>query len=243
MSAIWTIGAGNPKRKRKAGKRKSKRSPAQKAATKRMLAGLRRKQGGFVGSGKPSRKRRSKRRGSVVARVSRRRARRAMTHISGMGRGLVGSAMSLAKAGAVGAGGAIAVDFLMAQAGRVLPASVMSKIDANGTVNFSYYGAKGALAVLLGTFGRKLPVVGKYASDMAAGSLVTMMYELGRAAMPATAAAQLGYYNAAPMVGAYVGRRGNAQVGAYVEKVASIRTVGQGAPGARVQSMMQRARG
>ena len=189
MAALWTI-AANPRKKR--------RSPAQRAATARMLTANR-------GKRRASPKRRARaRRASPVASIMR-RARRA---VGGMRRRASRRGMSLGtmsggivgtlKTAAFGAGGAIVVDLGYGVVSGYLPASMQTKTDSAGNVNYMYYAAKGALAFGLGAFGGK--IMGREtAQKMAAGSLVVMAYELLRplAASVLPSSMSLGYFTPA----------------------------------------------
>lgn len=175
--------SGNPKRRRR-GKR---RSAAQRAATARMLAAR----------GNP-RKRRGKRRGRRSGgAVTHRRRRR------GGGRGLFaglrssgGSVMPMLKSGVIGGAGALGVDIAMGYALPLLPASMQSSINADGSANLGYYGAKAAIAIGIGLYGRRLPVIGGYAPAIAQGALTVMSYQLLRGFVPA--GVSLGFFNPAP---------------------------------------------
>jgi len=92
-------------------------------------------------------------------------------------RGIGNSALGLVKAGAIGAGGALVVDLAAGFAMPMLPATFATKKNADGTSNYSYYAAKGALAVALGLLGAKMGR-GGVAAQMAAGSMTVMAYEL-----------------------------------------------------------------
>jgi len=204
---------GNPRRKsRKASaKRRKPRTAAQKAATRRMLAAR------FGHNPKPAApaRRRSRRKASPA--VSRRRSRRssAMGSVRSFGTGM----MPMLKAGVIGGAGGVANDVLFGFASRVLPASMTTPIAADGGTNFTYFAAKAATAVALGTLGRRLPVVGPYASRMGEGALAILAYQLIRPMVPA--AVPLGSYNPAPLMaprrmGAYVNRPQLNGMGAYV---------------------------
>lgn len=94
---------------------------------------------------------------------SRRRRRRSIrgfrrNPISRMLPGGVGALIGKAATGAVGA---LAVNAAVNHS--PLPVSV--------TTGYAGYAMRGIVAALLGTMGRRLPVIGKYAHDMAVGSL------------------------------------------------------------------------
>lgn len=220
----------NPRRRRKSSSRKT-RSPAQRAATARMLAGLRASRGYRRN---PSKRRRSATTAVSVARSSPRRARRARRSSGGGSSvrmsGILHSAKSLAMNGAIGAGGALTVDIAMGFAQKVLPATMTAPLNSDGSINYMYYAAKGGLALALGVFGRKL--LPGYASRMAEGSFTVLAYELGRQVIPADVFT-LGYYNPAPTM--------SPKLGAYqnVRRLPNNATVNFGGEGT---SAMSRAR-
>lgn len=180
MAGQMLLLSANPKKR--GGKKR--RSAAQRAATARMLAANRAK------GGHSPKKRRKSRRSSFHS-VARRAGKRAR----GFARGLnFNSIKSLAMNGAIGGAGAIATDIAMGYGASLLPASVVSRVNADGSMNYMYYGVKGALAVALGTLGGKVlpPAI---AARMAEGSLTVMSYEILRGMMPASVS--LGYMNPA----------------------------------------------
>ncbi|MGH6795930.1 MAG: hypothetical protein ACREDH_12235 [Methylocella sp.] len=139
---------------------------------------------------------------------------------SGAMRANLGTVQRALTGAAVGAGGAIAVDIAMAQAAKFLPAAMTSRFDAAGAVNYSYYGAKAAIAIGLGILGAKfLPGrLRSIAARGAEGSLTVQGYELVKGMLPA--AVVLGYMNPGRIttlsrnkIGAYLRRPG---VGAYL---------------------------
>ncbi len=190
MPALWTI-AANP-RKRRGSKR---RSAAQRAATRRMIAANR------ATRHNPKRRRKA-RKASAAPAVSRRirrtrsRSRSVSRRASASMRGIGGGAMGILKAGAIGAGGAIAVDVAQGFVNGFLPVSMNSKINADGTTNYLNYAVKGALAVGLAHFGGKV-VSSETAKRMAVGSMTVMAYELLRpfAASVLPASMSLGWYS------------------------------------------------
>lgn len=204
MTQLWAIGA-NPRR-RKARKSRKHRSPAQRAATRRMIAANRSR---FGIRANPRRRSRRVRRNPVAAMSHHRRvARRASSGFRGMGSG----AMGLVKAGAVGAGGALTVDIAMGFVNGFLPATMSTKLNADGSPNYVNYAAKGALAVALAHFGRRLVGPG-IAHTMAAGSFTVMAYELLRPMVQniLPGSLTLGYYANMPgtrMTPANMGRLG-----------------------------------
>jgi hypothetical protein len=183
---------GNPKKR---GRRKP-RSAAQKAATRRMLAarGLHHN---------PTKKRRKARRSAVAASPARHHVRRARrtTHRHSAGgamRSVRAGAVPMLKSGVIGGAGAVGVDVLMGYASNILPATMTSKLNADGSTNFMYYAAKAALALGVGIFGRRIMPAG-IAVKIGEGSLTVMSYELLRGMMPAGIA--MGYMNPAHTMG------------------------------------------
>lgn len=179
MAALWTIAANPRKRARRKG-----RSAAQKAATRRMLAANRARKN-------PRRavKRRRAMRSSVASaaparRVTRRSARRSVRRSSARRvtagfRSVTGGAMGLLKAGAVGAGGAIAVDVAQGFVNGFLPATMATKLNADGSVN--YINAAVKFGVTLGVRALALKVVSAdTANKMALGAVTMQVYELVR---------------------------------------------------------------
>lgn len=201
--------SANPKRRRKSGKR---RSAAQKAATRKMLAANRARSN--PGSGK---RRRRSAAPAVSRRASRRSARRSGAVIGGS---IFNQAKGLAINGALGGAGALGVDVVMGTAANVLPASVTSRINSDGSTNYLYYGTKAAIALGVGIFGRKL-VPANVAAKLAEGSLTVSSYELLRGMMPA--GVPLGYSSPARPLNKIV-RPGNLRL---------IRNMNSGGAGAR----------
>lgn len=197
---------GNPKRRksRKSAKRRA-RSAAQKAATRRMLAAR------FGHNPKPAKRRSRRRAAPAVSRRSRRSS--AMGSVRSFGAG----AVPMLKSGLVGGVGGVANDMAFGLVSRVLPANLTTPIAADGGTNFAYFAAKAATAVAIGTLGRRLPVVGPYATRMGEGALSILAYQLIRPMVPA--AVPLSSYNPAPLqaprrLGAYVNN--GQRLGAYV---------------------------
>lgn len=214
MSALWTI-AANPRRRRTRARKNPKRarSAAQRAATARMLAANRAKRGGS------KRRTRRTRARTTVARVTRsvrrvsRRARRSAGRSLSM-RGIGGGAMSLLKTGAVGAGGALAVDVAMGFANGFLPASMATKLNADGTPN--YLNAAAKFAVTLGVRALASKVVSAdTANRMAAGAVTVQTYELLRPFVQSVlpASMSLGWFS--PGMTFAAGRRPGIGVGQY----------------------------
>lgn len=175
--------SGNPKGRRRRGKR---RSAAQRAATRKMLAA----------NGNPRRRRRGRR--HAVAHHRRRRGGRGL--FAGL-RGHSGGAMSLVKSGVIGGAGAVGVDILMGYAQPVIPAAMASRVNADGTMNFGYYGVKAAVALGIGLYGGRFLPAG-IAPKIAEGALTVMSYEILRTFVPATMTmGRMGYFNPAPTSG------------------------------------------
>lgn len=166
----------NP-RKRRA---KRKASPA-KRRVKRRTAVTR-----TVVQSNPIKRRRASRRTSLKS-VSRRRVRR---NPIGLG-GIVGTLTDAA----IGAGGAVAVNFVFDK----LPLPLSMKTGMAGTA------AKAALAIAIGTFGKK--VLGNTAGKMAAGALTVIAYDVIRGFLPPPAimsTAGMGYIASGQNAG-YIG--------------------------------------
>jgi len=149
-------------------RRKRARSPAQKAATRRMLAANRHKN---------PRKRHAARsvtytRGHTVHRRKknplRARARRHRNplNLRGHAAGIGGLMMS----GLKGAGGAVMVNVVC----NFLPAAIVP-VSVAGTTNFQLYAVRTALAVAMGTVGKKF--LGTSARDMAVGALTVNFHD------------------------------------------------------------------
>ena len=215
MSTLWTI-AANPRKRRARKNPKRARSAAQRAATARMLAANRAKRGG---TSKRRARRRVSRVRSVVTRArssvrrSARRARRSAGRSLSM-RGIGGGAMSLLKTGAVGAGGALAVDVAMGFANGFLPASMATKLNADGTPN--YLNAAAKFAVTLGVRALASKVVSAdTANRMAAGAVTVQTYELLRPFVQSVlpASMSLGWFS--PGMTFAAGRRPGIGVGQY----------------------------
>ncbi len=180
----------NPKRRHH--KRRHKASPAQRAARERFAAMARAR------SSNPRRRRRVRRNPIATLAANPRRHRRMRSnprrryrdHASKFARGIL---PKLTGAAVMGAGAAL-VDYVN---GRflvpMLPAASQSRYDANGAVNWTYYGAKTALALALGWAGAKYG--GRFSTriaEAAQGSLAVQAYEIIRANLPAEIVA-MGY--------------------------------------------------
>lgn len=193
----------NPRRKRKGSRKLSKKQIA----------------AGFGGGSKRRRRRSSKARRhkrsvrSVAAAPVVHRRRRRSRGASGVVRrrrggrrsgGMKGNVINLLKAGAIGGAGAVAVDMIMGQVRGFLPASLGSPVDSAGQPNYGYFGTKAAIALALGVYGNKLPVVGGYTSRMSEGALTVLAYQFMRPMVPQSF--MLGYFNPAPTQRASVGK-------------------------------------
>lgn len=234
MSQLLLI---NPRRRR----RSRKASARRRTRARRPMSALQKK---YFGGGRKSHARRARRRSRIIVaspnpirarRRSRRKSRgfaslsgrrsyrRAMRSASGAIRASVPGIISAVKTGVVGGAGAIAVDMAMGQAARFLPATLTSRMSADGTMNWGYYGTKAMLAIGLAVVGQGvLPARMKaYASHAAAGSLTVMAYEILRAKIPASIT--LGYFNPATVtqsgnvtsMGKYLSRGG---MGKYLSR-------------------------
>jgi hypothetical protein len=144
---------------------------------------------------------------------------------------------SAAKSAAIGAGGAVAVDVLMGQANKFLPADWQSRYDSAGALNWKYYVVKGALAIGLGVAGARFG--GKFRAPiltMAHGSLLVQAYEIMREVIPSDIL-PLGYYtNGAVQMPGTPGTVVN--MGKYLPRA----TVMQGMRGLRRAPMISRGR-
>ncbi len=193
MGTLWTI-AANPRKRRS----RKTRSPAQKAATRRMLAANRARK-----NSAPARRRRARKSvaRSPVARVTRRSvrrssARRSSRRMSAGFRSVTGGAFGLLRAGAIGAGGALTVDVAQGFVNSFLPASMATKMNADGTPN--YINAAVKFGVTLGVRSLASKVVSAdTANKMALGAVTMQVYELARpfvqGILPATMS--LGWYS------------------------------------------------
>lgn len=185
---------GNPKKRRS----RKHRSAAQKAATRRLVSLNRARRN-------PSKRKTRRKAASSAApfAVTRRRARRSRrSSTRSVSRQSFGSiktaAMPMLKNGAIGGAGAVVIDVGMGYLANVLPASMTSKLNADGSTNFMYYGSKALLAIAVGVFGKRI-IPGHAAAKMGEGSLTVMSYELLRGFMPASI--PMGYVAPARVMG------------------------------------------
>jgi hypothetical protein len=204
-------------------RRRSKRRHAKKRSrARRPMTALQMK---YFGGG---RKRRSSRRRATLHANPRRRIRRNPSRKRQRGYARAGGArlprisfnfsaiQSAAKSAAIGASGALAVDVLMGQAGRVLPDTWLSRFNADGSVNWPYYLAKMGIAVGVGVLGAKFARgYAGVAQQMALGSITVQSYELLRSFVPADMVT-LGYYSPARVAQPMAGMRG--RLGYYENK-------------------------
>lgn len=204
----------NPRRRRKSRKSRARRRGRKMSALQMKYFG-----GGRARSN-PKRRRRSSARRSR-ARSYARRARRSFRSVGrSMGFSLP-SITAAAKTATIGAAGAVAVDVLMGQANRFLPADWQSRTDAaTGGINWKYYVAKGALAIGLGVAGARFG--GRYRGavlTMAQGSLMVQAYEVLREVIPQDFL-PLGYYTsgAVQIPGMPANAPGMAGVGKYLPR-------------------------
>jgi len=195
----------NPRRRRR------KAAPARASRRIKRAAPRRRRRrnpiGAYVSAANPIRRTYKRRRRSNPLSLSRRRHRRyGRNPISGVNSR---SIMNLIKEGAIGAGGALMVDVISGY--LPLPASMKTPSDGAGGINYMYYAGKTGLALLLGTFGRKL--LGNKAQSMAVGSMTITAYTLFRQMLPS--GITLGYQGPGRMAGLNRFVSGNG-MGAYV---------------------------
>lgn len=181
----------NPRRRRKSRKARARRRG-------RKMSALQMK---YFGGGRARSNPRKRRRSSVRRSRARSYARRARRSVRSVGRSMgfsLPGITSAMKTAAIGAGGALAVDVAMGQANRFLPADWQSRY-VDGSTNWKYYIAKGALAIGLGVAGARFG--GRFRSamlTMAQGSLMVQAYEILRDNMPADLI-PLGYYTNGPV--------------------------------------------
>lgn len=170
----------NPKKR--STRRKKARSPAQRAATKKMLAANRARRS----SRKTSRRKSNPVGLSRVARRTVRRSRRRnpARALGGIGSNITGMAMPAIQ----GAGGALLINTAL----NYLPLPAMLK-SGNGK-----YLARAGLAIAVGTFGSKL-LPGRVASNMAVGALTVALHDLmlgiASRAMPTLQLGDVGDYD------------------------------------------------
>lgn len=177
----------NPAHRPRRRKSRKHRTAAQRAATRRLVAFNRARRRSGSASANPRRRRhhnpvaihhrrRVRRHNPAHVMHHRRRHRR---HNPAMGI-TMRSVGSLVQDGLVGAGGALAVDITTGF--LPLPAMLKSPANADGSTNWLYYATKTGIALLVGTFGRRL--FGRFAHPMAVGSMTVTAYGLARTLLP-----------------------------------------------------------
>jgi hypothetical protein len=240
MSLLYTINPSKRRRGSKKARSRKHRSAAQRAATARMLAANRARRRGrshpMAAHSNPRRRRRS----------VRHHARRIMRrfHRNPMKLPNMGGVTGMLKNGLIGGAGAVFVDIGMGYTSKVLPATLATPNNADGSANWGYVGVKTALALALGLFGRKVPVIGRAAGQMAEGALTVLSYQILRPMVPS--AISLGYLNPAPTmrpqsgVGRYLSAYQNVK-GARVP-VRQVAAASRGANAAQVLSLVGAAK-
>lgn len=209
----------NP-RKRRARKTASRkrRSPAQRAATARMLAANRSRSGVARNPARRRRRATSYRRNPIGAR---RRRSFSTGGVSATG------VMGYVKDGAMMGVGAVAVDIIFGQVNRFLPANMATPVDTTGATNWLYFVAKAGVAIGIGIFGRKSSFR-KYTDAAAGGAMAIMAYQIARSMLPA--GTTLGAYMNPALVMSPV--RNRAQLNGMSAYVALPGSAGQVGPGA-----------
>lgn len=171
----------NPRKRRarKAGA-KRRRSPAQRAATARMLAANRSR--GRVARNPARRRRVTYHRRAALRHNPIRRARRSSYRRNPIS----GNVTAMLKVGAIGGVGAVGVDIIFGYLAPMLPASMSTPVNATtGGTNWLYFAAKGAVAIGIGTYGGKL-MKPQTAEAIAVGALTIMAYQIARSLVPAS---------------------------------------------------------
>jgi len=173
---------GNPARRRtRKARAKSRKAPsAKQLAARRKFAAMARARAGKRRAAKRTsvtvmRSNPVKRRRHVAKRshaVARRRVRR-----NPISSASLRNVTSLLKTSATGAAGAIGVDVLMGLVQRYLPAAIATPNDSAGGVNYGYYAAKGALAVVA-SMGAAKVIGAATAARIAEGSLTVTLHGL-----------------------------------------------------------------
>lgn len=154
-------------------KRRSRkaRSPAQKAATRKMLAANRAR--------KNPAKHRARKAHHAVARRNPAKRYAVKHHARRTRRNPIsahlGSIKALVTGAGIGAAGALGVDVAFGFVQSYLPASLSTEKDAAGATNYGYYLAKGATAVAAAMALKKLIGPGR-AAQVATGSLTVTLY-------------------------------------------------------------------
>lgn len=205
MSEILLV---NPRKRRAKRKMSAKQAKyfggGRKRRRKSKVSAKRRRRAVAVVHTNPKRRRRS-----TLTRAVRRTMRR--RHSNPSLRGLSSSAMPMLKAGAIGAAGALGLDFLWGYGKGYLPASIAGSPIAQ-------YAAKLAGALAVGIIGNKL-LRGK-GRDMAVGATTVVLHDAFKAQLTAAfPTLQLGeYLTYAPTVGTTrrAGRIMSTGVGEYL---------------------------
>jgi hypothetical protein len=197
----------NPKRRRKKGRRMSalQRKYFGKRRTRAASPRRRRRRSrsSAVIASNPRRRRRRHTRAVRSANPRKRRSRRTLTrsvrrrrHRNPSLRGALGSFMPVAKAGFIGATGAIGLDFAWGYGKQYLPAAIAGSPMAQ-------YAAKLLGAILIGVIGNKLPFLRGRGRDLAVGASTVVLHDAMKAQIQASfPGAMLGeYLTYAPTVG------------------------------------------
>ena len=220
-------------KKRKAGRRKH-RSAKQRAATRRMIAARRHHRGSRV----TLHKRKGHRRVSMTYSINPRRHRRYRRNPRFSLRGFGGGGIAtILKRGVLGGAGGVLADVIMGYTAKILPPSFATPTDTNGNVQYGYFGVKAAVALLIGTQGRRI-MPAPIAQNLGEGALTVMAYQFIRPMMPSAIA--LGYLNPAPTM-----RPRMAGAGAYVKGVGAyaptlpVRAASAASPGARAAGVVR----
>jgi len=207
---------GNPSKRRKARKG---RTAAQRAATRRMLAANRSRFLRNPSKAPKSKKRKTRKSASSAPRRKSRRVSRMPGHSSNL--------VSMLKQGAFMGGGAIVADVGMGLIGKFMPTmpQLTSRVNADGSINYTYFAAKGALIYAMGKYGSR---VTRHANTMAAGALGVMAYELLRTMMPTDGSIPLGYFNPGRIVsGGNLGRIMRNQAGVPGQQSGALNGIGR----------------
>jgi hypothetical protein len=171
---------------RKRGRKRARRSSAVAAAPVRRR---RRKRATARRTRVYSNPRRSRRSRRSITRVRRYRRNPSL-------RGVVGSFMPMAKAGFIGATGAIGLDLLWAYGSKLIPDQIAGSALAQ-------YAAKLMGAILIGAVGNKLPFLRGRGRDLAVGAATVVLHDAMKAQIQASFPdVKLGeYLTFAPTVG------------------------------------------
>lgn len=184
----------NPRRRRKAKANRRARRPM--TALQLKYFGKRRRNPMSANPHGRKRRRRPSASMSTSLHRSTRRARRTARNVGARIGFSLPALTSAAKVAATGAVGAVAADVLMGQAGKILPATWMSRTNTDGSINWAYYGTKAAISVGMGVAAARLGGgrFGAFGKQAALGAITVQGYELLRMVLPADLVT-LGYYN------------------------------------------------